>query len=339
MLTTSTVSFESMRMQYGESYVSVVPNGTYPEIPWKPLPIIRFQHFQDLLAREVYPEEFIQDLIFKECVTSEWWLKNYHDTPAGIVSQVVLSIMAASGPISTAQVNRALDMARLKSARNLLCEMAQVITTAMPAYTLEQIEAMVWDRLCYVYAICERKLIEAGLLKEHLVIPEDSKTESSAEDHNPQVAPDQNQENNSDGRPLTSYEEFVSQLKMDPNKRAVVHTSRQLSADESGFSVESFIAMYPELAAKMANGEKLNPADLAKDKRVKKTKEEMSAEMAKKAVISQVISESFRKKETELRENGKVVFVRDGAPRRRHRIASTEVPSWNDETQTPLPNS
>lgn len=345
MLTSSTVSFENMRLQHGEVYVSVVADGTFPEVPWKPLPIIRFQHFQDLLAREVYPEEFVQELIFQECVTSQWWLKNYHETPAGVVAQVVTSIMAASGPINTAQVNRALDMARLRSARNLLCEMASVITTAMPAYTLEQIEAMVWERLCYVYSICERKLVEAGLLKEYLVIPEETPKEPEPENN---VAPAKEEwvpepiegELEGSGSPR-SYDEFIRQLKVNKDKSAMVYTSRQLTADETGFSVESFIAMYPDLAMKMARGEKLKPEDVEAEKiHAKKglDKESRTAEMAKKIAISHMISDSFKKRETELREHGKVVMVRDGAPRSRHRKA-IEVPAWNDETQTPSPNS
>lgn len=158
-----------LREQHGSLFASIFSEDR--KIPWRPLTIEEFLDVQVRFMHGAYPHAVIEDEIFRKCVLNQVYIDNMEKLPAGTVSAVAQAILAHSGPSHLQDIQQRLDFCR-REVSSIVHDMASLITQGFPAYTLEQVYSMDYETFMLRVAQAERKLLQAGILRQPISFTE-----------------------------------------------------------------------------------------------------------------------------------------------------------------------
>lgn len=149
---------------YGPSskFLSVLPDGT--EIPWRPLSIGAF--LKALRSQDI--QEDIEDQLFDECVTSDFFKSRKATLKAGGINTVVNAATAYSFPGTSDELQWALDRHRHFVHSNVYEKLVIFICRAFSGYTPRDVESMDFEEFMHSVALAEAKLLETGIIVEPL---------------------------------------------------------------------------------------------------------------------------------------------------------------------------
>jgi hypothetical protein len=155
-----------LREQYGSVYITELPDGQL--IPWHLLPLQEYINYKKDFDRGLATVPTLENEIFCKCVTDKFVVQNIDKQKAGTISSVVKEIMEQSGPVNPEAFNAHLSSARHELTVNVFNEMAILICAAFPAYKLEDVYALTYDKFILRLAQAEYHLIRTGYIKEPL---------------------------------------------------------------------------------------------------------------------------------------------------------------------------
>lgn len=153
-----------LREQYGEVFATVMPDGLI--VPWKPLSMGEFLHYDSLRRTGKLPPGYLEDEIFKKCVADKSLVLDSKMMKAGIVTTVVAAILAVSGPSSMSELSLMLDANRQIVHTVVLYDIINLIIQAYPAYTVEDILEWDYETVTLRFAQAEKKLLNTGMIAE-----------------------------------------------------------------------------------------------------------------------------------------------------------------------------
>jgi hypothetical protein len=160
------------RQAYGSVFILEIPDGTI--IPWVPLSIKDYFHYVRAIEQNSIAPAILENEIFTKCVKDEVLVENIDKQKAGTVSSVADIILKNSAPQTAEEFEYLLNIGR-ENVNNIIHQAISLITQAFPAYTPDDIYAMDIFTLIDRLALSERKLMEAGVLKEPIELMGDSK--------------------------------------------------------------------------------------------------------------------------------------------------------------------
>jgi len=158
-----------VRQQYGGVYVTVFPDGL--TVPWKPLPLNEYIQYIYEYQRAIIPPAILEDEIFKKCVVDQTTIRHMPFLKAGIVTTVVRNIWEHSGPSNIDELNNDINRARAQLVApdvKLFHELVMFVLNVFP-YKPEEVYAMDYDTFMSRVVMAERKLLEAGAMKQPLI--------------------------------------------------------------------------------------------------------------------------------------------------------------------------
>lgn len=156
-----------LRERHGDVFASNLPDGQ--SIPWRPLTIGEFIHYDEMVRMGRHPQAYLEDEVFNKCVLDPTLVENTKILKAGTIPAVVTAIVAYSGPQNVSEINRFLEISRQKAAQ-IIHQLVSVITQGFPAYKPEDIYEMDYTTFMLRVAQAEEKLVRTGILQEPLSI-------------------------------------------------------------------------------------------------------------------------------------------------------------------------
>ena len=178
-----------VRHQYGDTYLTVFNDGF--SVPWKPLSIGEYIHYDHQIARMVVPSACLEDEVFCKCVQDQDILESMDKLSAGIVTTVVHNIWEYSGPNTPQDLQKDFESARstLKEGRAaVIHQCAYMIATGFN-YTLEQVYAMEYDTFLLRLAQAEAKMLTMKIITDPLQLNFSTSPEEKFANLNPERPP------------------------------------------------------------------------------------------------------------------------------------------------------
>lgn len=172
-------SVYQVRRQYGSVYATFFKDYT---VPWKPLSVEDYINYSRDSQRGVHPLAQYEDEIFTRCVLDATLVRQLDFLPAGLVSVVAQNIWEHSGPIGIDGFNKDLEEARQElhaRSYSIFHQLIRIITLAFP-YKPEEIYAMDYKTFLMRVVQSEDKLLQAGVIKEPLVLQDTSNDNAQA---------------------------------------------------------------------------------------------------------------------------------------------------------------
>jgi hypothetical protein len=154
-----------VRELHGGSFALALPDGQI--VPFRSLTVEEYFNYEQLIQAGRYPNAYIEDEIFKKCVLDPILVRQISKLRAGVVTTVATTIWHHSGPQSLEELNTALDISR-SLVSGAIHDIVVTICTAFPAYTPDMLYEMDYHTLMLRLAQAEKKLVQAGMLKEPL---------------------------------------------------------------------------------------------------------------------------------------------------------------------------
>jgi hypothetical protein len=156
----------SLRERYGSVFVTETPDGL--TVPFKLLSLKDYLEYSFLLEQSLAKTPIVEDEIFRKCVTDSVLVKNIDKQKAGTIAYVAGVVLRHSAPESLIELNQLVGHYRNLTG-NVLYQVVCIITIAFPSYTPDCLLEMSADRILFLLALAERKLLEMGHLKEPLL--------------------------------------------------------------------------------------------------------------------------------------------------------------------------
>ena len=157
----------ALRKAYGPGTFLYIVDAENFAIPWRALTIDEFLFYDRAIRDAKYSRPYLEDEIFLKCVLEPTVIQNIDTLDASVVTNTANAILLNSGPATPEDIQNGLNYGRFL-ARGIITDIMNLIVQAYPAYTIEALEEMTYEKLMTRVAQAEKKLLETGVLKESL---------------------------------------------------------------------------------------------------------------------------------------------------------------------------